>query len=164
MKYIQSFYQYPVTFSSIAKTIPARNASGEMKNLCEITEAQLDNLQRKAPFFRELVAKKKIRILNHMPESYKTSAARINEANDEIARLKAENEKLRAQTESIKNAEPEQNAKTEEEAPAEGEVIDLDKATYKELQKYASDLGINPNQKKDVLLEEIKAAAAESYK
>ena len=59
MKYIQSFYQYPVTFSSIAKTIPARNAAGEMKNLCEITEAQLDTLQRKEPFFRELVAKKK---------------------------------------------------------------------------------------------------------
>ena len=99
MKYIQSFYQYPVTFSSIAKTIPARNASGEMKNLCEVTEAELDNLQRKEPFFRELVAKKKIRILNHMPEHYKTSAARINEANDEIARLKAENERLRAQAE-----------------------------------------------------------------
>ena len=153
MKYIQSFYQYPVTFSSIAKTIPARAAAGDMKNLCEITEAQLDRLQNAEPFFRELVAKKKIRILNHMPESYKTSATRINEANDEIARLKAENEKLRAQAES-----------PEEKAHAEGEVIDLDKATYKELQKYASDLGINPNQKKDVLLEEIKAAAAESYK
>ena len=99
MKYIQSFYQYPVTFSSIAKTIPARNAAGDLKNLCEVTEAELDNLQRKEPFFRELVAKKKIRILNHMPESYKTSAARINEANDEIARLRAENEKLRAKAE-----------------------------------------------------------------
>lgn len=147
MKYIQSFYQYPVTFSSIAKTIPARNAAGDLKNLCEVTEAELDNLQRKEPFFRELVAKKKIRILNHMPESYKTSAARINEANDEIARLRAENEKLRAQTEAPK------------EEYKEDEVIDLDKATYKELQKYASDLGINPNQKKDVLLEELKAAA-----
>lgn len=147
MKYIQSFYQYPVTFSSIAKTIPARNAAGDLKNLCEVTEAELDNLQRKEPFFRELVAKKKIRILNHMPESYKTSAARINEANDEIARLKAENEKLRAQAEAPK------------EEYKEDEVIDLDKATYKELQKYASDLGINPNQKKDVLLEELKAAA-----
>lgn len=153
MKYIQSFYQYPVTFSSIAKTIPARNAAGDLKNLCEVTEAELDNLQRKEPFFRELVAKKKIRILNHMPESYKTSAARINEANDEIARLKEENEKLRAQAKA-----------PAEKEPAEGEVIDLDKATYKELQKYASDLGINPNQKKDVLLEELKAAALESYK
>ena len=120
MKYIQSFYQYPVTFSSIAKTIPARNAAGEMKNLCEITEAQLDTLQRKEPFFRELVAKKKIRVLNHMPESYKTSAARINEAQDEIARLKAENEKLRAQAES-----------PEEEAPAEEDAEDKPKATTK---------------------------------
>ena len=120
MKYIQSFYQYPVTFSSIAKTIPARNAAGEMKNLCEITEAQLDTLQRKEPFFRELVAKKKIRVLNHMPESYKTSAARINEAQDEIARLKAENEKLRAQAES-----------PEEEASAEEDAEDKPKATTK---------------------------------
>ena len=91
-----------------------------MKNLCEITEAQLDTLQRKEPFFRELVAKKKIRVLNHMPESYKTSAARINEAQDEIARLKAENEKLRAQAES-----------PEEEAPAEEDAEDKPKATTK---------------------------------
>jgi hypothetical protein len=116
MKYIQSFYQYPVTFSSIAKTIPARNAAGDMKNLCEITEAQLDNLQRKEPFFRELVAKKKIRILDHMPESYKTSAARINEANDEIARLRAENEKLKAQAPA---AEPKKEEPAKEEAAEE---------------------------------------------
>lgn len=116
MKYIQSFYQYPVTFSSIAKTIPARNAAGDMKNLCEITEAQLDNLQRKEPFFRELVAKKKIRILDHMPESYKTSAARINEANDEIARLRAENEKLKAQAPA---AEPKKEETAKEEAAEE---------------------------------------------
>ena len=116
MKYVQSFYQYPVTFSSIAKTIPARNAAGDMKNLCEITEAQLDNLQRKEPFFRELVAKKKIRILDHMPESYKTSAARINEANDEIARLRAENEKLKAQAPA---AEPEKEEPAKEEAAEE---------------------------------------------
>lgn len=115
MKYLQSFYQYPVTFSSIGKTIPARNAAGEMKNLCEITEAQLDNLQRKEPFFRELVAKKKIRVLNHMPESYKTSAARINEANDEIARLKAENEKLRAHAEAP--AEEPEKVEAAEEKP-----------------------------------------------
>lgn len=120
MKYIQSFYQYPVTFASIAKTIPARNASGDMKNLCEVTEAQLDSLERKEPFFRELVAKRKIRVLNHMPESYKTSAARINEAQDEIARLKAENEKLRAQAES-----------PEEDAPAEEAAEDKPKATTK---------------------------------
>ena len=117
MKYIQSFYQYPVTFSSIAKTIPARNAAGDLKNLCEVTEAELDNLQRKEPFFRELVAKKKIRILNHMPESYKTSAARINEANDEIARLRAENEALKAMKDAESTKENVEEAAEEQPKP-----------------------------------------------
>lgn len=117
MKYIQSFYQYPVTFSSIAKTIPARAASGDMKNLCEVTEAELDNLQRKEPFFRELIAKKKLRILNHMPESYKTSATRINEATDEIARLKAENERLRAQAEAPAEEPVKEEAAEEQPKP-----------------------------------------------
>lgn len=121
MKYIQSFYQYPVTFSSIGKTIPARSAQGDLKNLAEITEAELEKLQNREPFFRELVDKKKIRILNHMPESYKTSASRINEANDEIARLKAENEKLRAQQTGAAKAETKPEVAEEEviEAPAE---------------------------------------------
>ena len=97
MKYIQSFYQYPVTFSSIGRTMPARSAVGEMRNLAEVSDKELERLNNCEPFFRELVDKKKYRVLNHMPESYKTSASRINEANDEIARLKAENERLRAQ-------------------------------------------------------------------
>ena len=118
MKYIQSFYQYPVTFSSIGKTIPARSAQGDLKNLAEISEAELTKLQNCEPFFRELVDKKKIRILNHMPESYKTSASRINEANDEIARLKAENEKLKAQAKA--EATTEENS-VAEEAPADKE-------------------------------------------
>jgi predicted nucleic acid-binding Zn-ribbon protein len=88
-----------------------------------------------------------------MPESYVSSAQRINEANDEIARLKAENEALKKQQKAPAE-------KTEE--PAADEVIDLDKADYKELQKYAKDLGIDPNQKKAVLLEELKKAAAET--
>ena len=157
MKYIQSFYQYPVTFSSIGKTIPARSAVGDMKNLAEVTEAELEKLQNREPFFRELVEKKKLRVLNHMPESYKSSAARINEANDEIARLKAENERLRAQ----QNA-PAPQPEDEDKEPADNEVIDLDKADYKELQKYAKDLGIDPNQKKAVLLAELKKAALET--
>ena len=106
MKYIQSFYQYPVTFSSIGKTIPARSAQGELRNLAEFSDAEILKLQNCEPFFRELVEKKKIRVLNHMPESYKTSASRINEANDEIARLRAENEKLRAQQVNKAPAEP----------------------------------------------------------
>ena len=155
MKYIQSFYQYPVTFSSIAKTIPARAAAGDMKNLCEITEAQLDRLQNAEPFFRELVAKKKIRILNHMPESYKTSATRINEAQDEIARLKAENEKLRAGKEETKEEAPAEEAKDDAK-------FDRDKAydemTYAELQDACKYAGIEyKNKKKAELIEALKA-------
>ena len=157
MKYIQSFYQYPVTFSSIGKTIPARSAQGDLKNIAEISEAELEKLQNREPFFRELVDKKKVRVLNHLPESYKTSASRINEANDEIARLKAENERLRA----MQNAPAPQPA-NEDKEPADNEVIDFDKADYKELQKYAKDLGIDPNQKKAVLIAELKKAALEA--
>jgi hypothetical protein len=153
MKYIQSFYQYPVTFSSIGKTLPARSAQGPLKNLMEIEDKELKRLEDCEPFFRELVNAKKIRVLNKMPESYVSSAQRINEANDEIARLKAENEALKKQQKAPAE-------KTEE--PAADEVIDLDKADYKELQKYAKDLGIDPNQKKAVLLEELKKAAAET--
>lgn len=124
MKYIQSFYQYPVTFSSIGKTIPARSAQGDLKNIAEISEIDLEKLQNREPFFRELLDKKKIRILNHLPESYKTSASRINEANDEIARLKAENERLRAQ-----NIVVAKNETTEKEADAPVEETISDGAT-----------------------------------
>ena len=96
MKYIQSFYQYPVTFSSIGKTLPARSAQGPLKNLMEIEDKELKRLEDCEPFFRELVNQKKIRVLNKMPESYVSSAQRINEANEEIERLKAENEALKA--------------------------------------------------------------------
>jgi uncharacterized protein YdcH (DUF465 family) len=116
MKYIQSFYQYPVTFSSIQKTIPARGAQGDLKNIAEIKESELEILETREPFFRELVNNKKIRVLNHLPESYKSSAIRINEANDEIARLKEENEKLKKlteKTESVEETETVKNAETE---------------------------------------------------
>lgn len=96
MKYIQSFYQYPVTFSSIGKTLPARSAQGPLKNLMEIEDKELKRLEDCEPFFRELVNQKKVRVLNKMPESYVSSAQRINEANEEIERLKAENEALKA--------------------------------------------------------------------
>ena len=119
MKYIQSFYQYPVTFSSIGKTMPARAAVGEMRNLAEVSDKELEKLNNCEPFFRELVAMKKYRVLNHMPESYKTSASRINEANDEIARLKAENERLKAQQAEAENRVPTEEPKVEaEEKPA----------------------------------------------
>ena len=94
--YIQSYYQYPVTFSSIGKTIPARSAQGELRNVAEFTEKEIDTLKKREPFFRELVDKKKIRVLDHLPASYVPPAQRINEANDEAEKLRKENEELRA--------------------------------------------------------------------
>lgn len=159
MIYIQCFYQYPVTFSSIGKTFPAAKAVGEMRNLAEVSDKEYDKLMSAEPFFRELINNKKYRVLKKMPEGYKPSAQRINEAQDEIARLKAENERLRAQQNT-----PEVTEEEVIEAPAESEVIDFDKADYKELQKYAKDLGIEPNQKKSVLIAELKKAALEAAK
>lgn len=94
--YIQSYYQYPVTFSSIGKTIPARSAQGELRNVAEFTEKEIDTLKKREPFFRELVDKKKIRVLDHLPSSYVPPAQRINEANDEAEKLRQENEALKA--------------------------------------------------------------------
>lgn len=94
--YIQSYYQYPVTFSSIGKTIPARSAQGELRNVAEFTEKEIDTLKKREPFFRELVDKKKIRVLDHLPASYVPPAQRINEANDEAEKLRQENEALKA--------------------------------------------------------------------
>ena len=80
MKYIQSFYQYPVTFSSIGKTMPSREAVGEMRNLAEITDEELEKLQNCEPFFRSLVNKKKYRVLNHMPDSSRPASEMLNAA------------------------------------------------------------------------------------
>ena len=121
-KYIQCYYQYPVTFSSIGKTFPAAKAVGEMRNLAEVTEKEYEKLMNCEPFFRELVNNKKYRVLNKMPEGYKPSAQRINEAQDEIARLKAENEKLKAQ----KAAEPAKAEAPAEEPAAEAPSITRD--------------------------------------
>ena len=96
MKYVQSFYQYPVTFSSIGKTVPARSAQGELKNIAEFSEKEIERLNNCEPKFRELVTKQKYRVLNKLPESYVPAAARVNQANEEAARLRAENEALKA--------------------------------------------------------------------
>lgn len=95
-KYIQSFYQYPVTFSSIGKTVPSSMAQGEMKNIAEVTEAELLKLQNQEPLFRELVNKNKYRVLNKIPASYIPPAEQINKAHEEAERLRAENEALKA--------------------------------------------------------------------
>lgn len=96
-KYIQSFYQYPVTFSSIGKTVPSSMAQGEMKNIAEVTEAELLKLQNQEPLFRELVNKNKYRVLNKIPASYIPPAEQINKAHEEAEKLRAENEALKAQ-------------------------------------------------------------------
>ena len=107
MKYIQSFYQYPVTFSSIGKTIPARNAKGDMRNIAEFTEKELERLQNCEPFFRELLDKKKIRVLNHIPASYIPASQQINKAHEEADRVKAENEALKAKLAELESAKKE---------------------------------------------------------
>lgn len=184
MKYIQSYYQYPVTFSSIGKTIAARNAVGEMKNIVEISEKELEKLKNSEPFFRELLNKKKIRILDKVPNSYVPPAQQINKAQDEAAQAKAEADRLRKENEAMKAKlaalEGDKAPAGDQDDGLEGdrgrdavagvndapvkddEAIDFDKADYKELQKYAKDLGIDPNQKKAKLIEELKKAAQEA--
>lgn len=105
MKYIQSFYQYPVTFSAIGKTIPARSAQGEMKNIAEVSEKELEKLENCEPFFRELVNKKKFRILNHIPASYVPPAEQINNAHKEADDLRAENEALKARLAALEKSD-----------------------------------------------------------
>lgn len=112
--YIQSYYQYPVTFSSIGKTIPARSAQGELRNVAEFTEKEIDILKKREPFFRELVDKKKIRVLDHLPSSYVPPAQRINEANDEAEKLRKELEAANAKIAELEAGK----------APAEGTISD----------------------------------------
>ena len=162
MKYIQSFYQYPVTFSSIGKTIPARGAVGETRNIAEFTEKEIEKLEACEPFFRELVDKKKIRVLNKIPASYVPPAQQINQANEENDRLREENEALRAKLAALEADGTVVVNKDDPQPFKDDEVIDFDKADYKELQKYAKDFGIDPNQKKAKLIEALKAAALET--
>lgn len=163
MKYIQSFYNYPVTFSSIPITIPCRDADGEMRNICEIEDKDLEKLQNKEPYFRSLLNRKKIRVLNKLPESYKGAAVLVNEANAKAEKAIAEAEALKAKIAELeaKNQEAAEPAKNQETAePAKDqEETDLKSATYQELQQKARDLGIeNVNIKKTELIEAIKSA------
>lgn len=162
MKYIQSFYQYPVTFSSIGKTIPARSAQGEMRNIAEVSEKELERLQNAEPFFRELVDKKKIRVLNHIPASYVPPAQRINEAQDAAEKLRAENEALKAKLAALEagKATAEDSSVTESENKDE----DLKSLSYDELKEKASGLGIEfkANVKKADLIKMIEEAQAKA--
>lgn len=161
MKYIQSFYQYPVTFSSIGKTIPARSAQGEMRNIAEVSDKEYERLCNAEPLFRELVNKKKFRVLNHLPASYIPAAQQLNQAHDEADKAKAEAEKLRAENEALKAQLA--GDKTEDKAELdESKSRDIEKLSYSELQSLASTLGVEyKNVKKADLIKAIKEAAAE---
>ena len=96
MKYVQSFYQYPVMYSSIRKGVPAKDADGELRNIVELEDKELETLERYEPMFNALVSEKKYRVLNKLPESYKPSSQRLNEAHEETERLKRELAELKA--------------------------------------------------------------------
>ena len=163
MKFIQSFYQYPVTFSSIGKTIPARNAVGEMKNLVEISEKELEKLQNNEPFFRELLDKKKIRVINKMPASYVPPAQRINQAEDEADRLRKELEAAKAKIAALE-ADKTPAGETTTEKSSEVETISYEADTYEGLKEKATKLGIKfkANVKKADLIILIKEAEAKA--
>ena len=157
--YIQSYYQYPVTFSSIGKTIPARSAQGELRNVAEFTEKDIDTLKKREPFFRELVDKKKIRVLDHLPASYVPPAQRINEANDEVEKLRKELEETKKELSAwMKRCDP-----PEIKEDKAGELTDEDRQkayeemTYAELQDACKYAGIEyKNKKKADLVEALK--------
>lgn len=97
MKYVQSFYPYPVTFSCIGKTVPSKDAEGELKNIAEFTETEIEKLEAQEPMFRQLVNQKKYRVLNHLPDSYKPASYLVNEARAEADAAKKELEALKAE-------------------------------------------------------------------
>ena len=145
--YIQSFYQYPVTFSSIGKTIPARNAVGEMKNIAEVSENELSKLRNCEPFFRELENKKKLKVLNHIPASYVPPAQQINAAHEEADKYKSENEALRAR---IAELEAKQNVVSEDvvEAPVTETTEDENKESDAEVSAEAKSTKKKTNKNK----------------
>lgn len=102
MKYVQSFYNYVVTFSSIGKSFPAKDADGPLRNVVEITDEEYKTLMRKEPIFRSLVDRRKYRVLDYMPDSAKPEATRINEAKAEAMAAKAENASLADENERLK--------------------------------------------------------------
>lgn len=166
-KYIQSFYQYPVTFSSIGKTVPARLAQGDMRNITEVSDAELEKLQNSEPLFRELVNGKKYRVLNKIPASYVPANEQINTARNEADKLRAENEELKArlaelekseETAADTNADSGNENSEQNEAGTESPEKDWNAMEYKELQEAAKAKGINPAQKKTALIEELEKA------
>lgn len=126
MKYVQSFCQYPVTFSTVGVIIPARRAQGERRNIAEVTEKQLERLINCEPRFRELVDQKKYRILNKVPLSYVPPAEQINKANTEAEALRvkvAELEKKLAESEKAEAKEEEPAEEPEETVEEKAEEV-----------------------------------------
>ena len=176
MKYIQSFHQYPVTFSTVDITIPAKNAQGESRNICEVSEEKLEKLQNGEPLFRALVNKKRYRILNKMPESYKPAARQINEAlaeaekaKKELEAAKAELAQLKGTTENVEptNTEPTVTEPTVTAEPTNTEPTVTEKKaiedmTYPELQAAVKALGGSASGKKDELIKFLKEKETES--
>lgn len=160
MKYIQSFHQYPVTFSTVNITIPAKNAQGESRNICEVTEEKLEKLKNGEPLFRALLNKKRYRILNKMPESYKPAARQINEALAEAEKVKKELEAAKAELAQLKgtteNVEPTNTEPTVTEKKA------IENMTYPELQAAVKALGGSASGKKDELIKFLKEKETES--
>lgn len=166
MKYIQSFHQYPVTFSTVDITIPAKNAQGESRNICEVSEEKLEKLQNGEPLFRALVNKKRYRILNKMPESYKPAARQINEALAEAEKAKKELEAAKAELAQLKgtteNVGPTNTEPTVTAEPTVTEKKAIEDMTYPELQAAVKALGGSASGKKEELIKFLKEKETES--
>lgn len=128
MKYVQSFYPYAVVYSSIGKGVPSSNADGDLRNIAEFTEAELETLQNSEPLFRKLISTKKYRILNKLPDSYRPAATLVNEAREradqaekELAELKAKmaETETKAETKSESETKPKAKASTKKETKKE---------------------------------------------
>lgn len=168
MKYVQSFYPYPVIYSSIGKGIPSKDADGELRNIAAFEESEIETLKASEPMFRELLNLKKYRVLDHLPESYKPSATLINEAHAENERLKKELEELKAKAAGGDGSKTDPKSGGGETPVADGgtgdsatgDKVDLEKMEYKELQEYALKLGIEKvtNVKKAELIKAIEEA------
>lgn len=102
MKYIQSFYRYVVTFSSIGKSFPCKDAEGPMRNVLEITDEEYNTLMAKEPMFKSLVDRRKYRVLDKLPSSAKPAAVQINEAKAEAQKVKHINASLADENAALK--------------------------------------------------------------
>ena len=126
-KYIQSFYQYPVTFSSIGKTIPAKLAQGELRNLAEVSDREYERLVSAEPKFRELVNLKKYRVLDRIPSGYVPASVQVNNAKAEADKYKAEAEALKAKLAAVEAVKASEKKEGKASAKDDGFELDADK-------------------------------------